>query len=206
MFFTIWSTAKNGFKHSHLISRVVAGVISLFWFLQFVRDELLPTKYEEPLRLWNLLPHWSVSIWLAIAFGFLFLSFLEGTANWYRRKIAPLAGPLGSLQHSTAVLAADIGEFTRDFVRKHGPCPAMSPAADNVELERSWQWEAKFSSAFRASSLLDRLKKVLDELRVQQLQSPTADQLASLATINPRIALDAAGVIFEMGLWASLNG
>jgi hypothetical protein len=175
----------------------------LFWIIESGLYEFLPPEMADRYRIANLL-HWSGKTWGIIALSLVLFTVWEGIVCWYENEVLTIVGPAGSLQYDAAFAAATIGQFTREFVRTHGQYP-IAPLAPNIEQqERDWLWQAQFSAAFRAD-IREPVNKVLERLRAEQLHSPHADELVALATITPKIAFDAAGLIFEMGLWISLN-
>jgi len=175
----------------------------LFWIAESVVYELLPPDVADKYRIANLL-HWSGRTWGIVALSLALFTVWEGIVRWYENEVLTIVGPAGSLQHDAAVTAARIGEFARKFIHTHGQHPIAPLAPTSEQQERDWQWQAQFSAAFRAD-MREHVETVVERLRAEQLHSSPADQLVSLATITPTIAFDAAGVIFEMSLWASLN-
>jgi hypothetical protein len=201
-----WKHTFAIFKKIIEYSRVLKwiDILSLFfWIAESVVYELLPPDVAEKYRIANLL-RWSGTTWGIIALSLVLFTVWEGVVRWYASEVLTVVGPAGSLQHDAAITAARIGEFTRKFIRTHGQYPIAALAPTNEQQERDWRWQAQFSAAFRADTR-EHVEKVVERLRAEQLHNSTADQLISLATITPTIAFDAAGVIFEMGLWTSLN-
>jgi len=201
-----WKDSFVIFKKVIAYSRVLKwiDILSLiFWIAESVVYELLPPDVADKYRIANLL-HWSGRTWGIVALSLALFTVWEGIVRWYENEVLTIVGPAGSLQHDAAVTAARIGEFTRKFIHTHGQYPIAPLAPTNEQQERDWQWQAQFSAAFRAD-IRKHVETVVERLRAEQLHSSPADQLVSLATITPTIAFDAAGVIFEMGLWASLN-
>jgi hypothetical protein len=55
--------------------------IGIFWFLQLIKDELLPEKWKERLRLLNLLPPRPWYIWVILLLVIALVGGLEGVVR-----------------------------------------------------------------------------------------------------------------------------
>ncbi len=197
-----WAILKKVIAYSRVLKWI--DILSLFfWIAESALYEFLPPDVADKFRIANLL-HWRGSSWAIIGLSLAMFTVWEGIVRWYESEVLIVVGPAGSLQHDAAVTAAKIGVFTREFVTTHGQHPIAPVAPTNEQQERDWRWQEKYSAAFRAD-IREHVKKVVERLRAEQLYSAPADQLVSLHTITPRIAYDAAGALFEMGLLASLN-
>lgn len=151
-----------------LTVKIGSAAIAPFWFLQWIKNELLPAETEERLRLLNLLPHFHWYVWVIICLSVALVGSLEGMVRWNKNEIAPIVGWTGTLHNDAFLLARRIRDFIANFIVDNGEMPKLYPTNDNNERMRVnneiGQWCNRFTARFRAN-LGDDVEKLLDRIK-----------------------------------------
>lgn len=192
-----------------LTAKIGGSIIGLFWFLQWIRDEWLPQKWEERLRLINLIPHWHWYIWAILLLTVFLFGAFEGAVRWNRNEVAPLLGWPGTLQNGAFVLARRMRDFIQEFAKNNGGIPEIRPTNDENERIRmnaeATAWGMKFSQQFRVS-LLEEAEKMVEKIRAQGVAIDlTAETILHQSVLFPNAVMLSAAYLMAGALSLSLT-
>jgi len=189
---------KMIWKYSRVL-RVVDIVFGVFWFVQFARDEFVKPELAARMRVIDFLPRLPGWVWLSGLGVLLIFTVLEGISGWYKAEVSPFIGLPGSLQHKAMSLSARLLRIAHEFTTANPTPRTQSESEQDVLLER-WNWEKAFTAVFRA--------RVRDDLRVLVLQlnetrwpSHAAEEMVSLATVEPSRAYATAKELQEIAVY-----
>jgi hypothetical protein len=190
--------------------KIGSTAVGLFWFLQAVKDELLPEEWEDRLRLVNLLPHFRWYVWVILLLGVWLVGVLEGVIRWHKHEIAPILGRPNTLHRETFVVAGKIRDFITKFIADNGEMPRLYPTADDKERIRMntaiSDWSIRFSQQFRIA-LHQEVKDTLHKIQAEGIALDFARTgVLNLPTIYPHNLMDLAGQLMAGGLALTLKG
>jgi hypothetical protein len=190
-----------------LTVKIGGAAIGFFWFLQWIKNELLPAETEERLRLLNLLPHFHWYIWVILLLIVGLLGCLEGVVRWNRNEIVPIIGLEGTLQNEAFLLAKRIRDFVEQFVAENGEMPKFYPSVSQDEQTRMQvamsEWCNRFTSLFRAT-LANEIEAMLR--RIRALDAPMDFTFASTlkTQLGPSHVMLLASLLMGGGLATTL--
>jgi len=191
-----------------LTVKIGGATISVFWFLQLIKDELLPEDWGARLRLLNLLPHLPWYEW-AIALLVVFLvGAIEGTLRWNRNEIASILGWTGTLQNDAFLLARRIRDFITKFIADNGEMPRIYPTNDDNERMRMnvavSDWCNRFTHLFRAT-LSGEIEDNLNKIRASVPLDFTIIGVLKQPTLDPNSLMLLTGLVMAGGLSLTLK-
>jgi hypothetical protein len=208
IFMSIRGTAKK-IVHWSLVVKIGGSIIGVFWFLQLIKDELLPEELEARLRLLNLIPHWPWYVWLILALLVCLIGLFEGTYRWNKHEVAPIIGWPETLQNEAFLLATKIRDFIEDFTDKNGLPPEIYPTGDENTRTRmqiaASDWNNRFTQQFRVN-LRDEVGGVIDRIRAEGIPMDYAmEGILIQPHVNPNSVMLLAGLLMGGGLALTLK-
>jgi hypothetical protein len=192
-----------------LTVKVGGTIIGVFWFLQLIKDELLPERWEERLRLLNLLPHWPWYEWtIALLLVFL-VGTIEGVIRWNGNEMAPILGWPGTLQNNSFMVAGKMRDFVQKFKADNGEVPRMYPTSDSSQQMRISaaisEWCTLFTRQFRVT-LSDEVEDILNKIQAEGIPLDfTIVGVLEQPTLTPNSLLLVAGQLMAGGLSLTLK-
>lgn len=189
--------------------KVGGALVSLFWFLQFIRDEFLPEDLGARMRLLNLLPHFHWYGWVILLLCVWIIGMFEGVVRWHNNEVAPILGLPGTLQHEAVALAGRMRDFIKRFVSENGLMPPVHPTTDEKERAQmaaaSTAWGMKFSRQFRVE-LYDEVCAMAEKIRARGIPVDfSTEGNLTQALLSPNFVLLSAGILMAGGLALSLS-
>jgi hypothetical protein len=202
------STFKSIVRWS-LTVKIGGAAIGLFWFLQWIKNELLPAATEERLRLLNLLPHFPWYIWVIICLSVALVGTFEGVVRWNKNEIAPILGWPETLQNDASLLARRIRDFIAKFIADNGEMPKIVPTGDDNERIRMngevSGWCLRFTSLFRAT-LADDALNIIRRIRAEGVEVDfTIAGVIEQPTLTPHAVMLLSGLLMAAGLSITLK-
>ncbi|MGB9105961.1 MAG: hypothetical protein WCC59_14465 [Terriglobales bacterium] len=192
-----------------LFVKVGGTAIGIFWFLQLVKDELLPEEWEGKLRLLNLLPHLHWYIWVILFLSVLLIGLVEGAIRWNSKDIAPILGWPGSLQNDAFQTASKMRDFIRTFISNNSEMPTLIVYSDEEKTRQAHreisEWCVRFTMLFR-TTLDAEVRSTMGRIRAEGVPMDFSIMgLLDQASVSPDAVMSLAGLLMGAGLSLSLK-